>query len=661
MQKEKGIVSIKVKLLGVIVPVVIVSILVLVLIAYRTSAGLIESYSENLLESSVENQASQIESWLEQNIGAFQIVKTTIENTKPDDKELQTMLDSYYNYNSNYPEGLYIADETGKLWKASDSAMSESDPVNSVWYQEGLTRVNMAIGSSYVNSEGVSVISASGILNDGSGKMKVISADMTLDRISVIVNAFIEMKNAEAILVDKDTATILASRDSAKISTTLGSDGSSAFEQSVAAKIADRDYSFSTLDGNMTVFEEVSGTNWILVSYIPTSTVLADLANLRNLMILISVISILILCVVIERTTHVVIAPVRKLTNVIKALTDGDFTVSVKSSGNDEIALMSRSVERFIASMKQMIASMGDISGKLGTQADASDSVSREMQSAANVQSQSMSELNMTVDQLSVSVNEIADNATKLAGVVADTKDDSVNVGNKMRETVEVSQKGREDMEHVGEALENIRTSIQNLEAAVNKVGTASGEIVEIVQLIGNIAEETNLLSLNASIEAARAGEAGRGFAVVASEIGTLASNSPASVEHISKLIHEVNELVADAVRQAGDSADNINESSGLIHTAIDTFDKIYDNIQQTSALIDQMVDKINQVDEVATNVAAISEEQAASSDEILATSESMLTQAKGIAENSENVAKESRSLTESSIQLADQVKLFRI
>lgn len=192
-----------------------------------------------------------------------------------------------------------------------------------------------------------------------------------------------------------------------------------------------------------------------------------------------------------------------------------------------------------------------------------------------------MSELNMTVDQLSVSVNEIADNATKLAGVVADTKDDSVNVGNKMRETVEVSQKGREDMEHVGEALENIRISIQNLEAAVNKVGTASGEIVEIVQLIGNIAEETNLLSLNASIEAARAGEAGRGFAVVASEIGTLASNSTASVEHISKLIHEVNELVADAVRQAGDSADNINESSGLIHTAIDTFDKIYDNIQQ--------------------------------------------------------------------------------
>ena len=616
MQKEKGIVSIKVKLLGVIVPVVIVSILVLVLIAYRTSAGLIESYSENLLESSVENQASQIESWLEQNIGAFQIVKTTIENTKPDDKELQTMLDSYYNYNSNYPEGLYIADETGKLWKASDSAMSESDPVNSVWYQEGLTRVNMAIGSSYVNSEGVSVISASGILNDGSGKMKVISADMTLDRISVIVNAFIKMKNAEAILVDKDTATILASRDSAKISTTLGS---SAFEQSVAAKIADRDYSFSTLDGNMTVFKEVSGTNWILVSYIPTSIVLADLANLRNLMILISVISILILCVVIERTTHVVIAPVRKLTNVIKALTDGDFTVSVKSSGNDEIALMSRSVERFIASMKQMIASMGDISGKLGTQADASDSVSREMQSAANVQSQSMSELNMTVDQLSVSVNEIADNATKLAGVVADTKDDSVNVGNKMRETVEVSQKGREDMEHVGEALENIRTSIQNLEAAVNKVGTASGEIVEIVQLIGNIAEETNLLSLNASIEAARAGEAGRGFAVVAEQIRQLAEQSTQSAVDTRELIEASLKEIEEGNQAVERVSTSLEEVIDGIKQIAETSKRLSDNSKDQAEAMKQAEEGVNQISEVVQSNSATAQESSATSEELSA------------------------------------------
>ena len=255
----------------------------------------------------------------------------------------------------------------------------------------------------------------------------------------------------------------------------------------------------------------------------------------------------------------------------------------------------------------------------------------------------------------------LAEGATDQAGAVEELQATITSITENIQKTAEQAEESyQQARQYAGEADQS-KNQMQSMIDTMSRINESSNKIGNIITDIENIASQTNLLSLNASIEAARAGEAGRGFAVVASEIGTLASNSTASVEHISKLIHEVNELVADAVRQAGDSADNINESSGLIHTAIDTFDKIYDNIQQTSALIDQMVDKINQVDEVATNVAAISEEQAASSDEILATSESMLTQAKGIAENSENVAKESRNLTESSIQLADQVKLFRI
>lgn len=661
IKEKQGIISIRMKLLAIIVPIVVALMVALVLVAYRTSAEIIEDYSKNLLESSVGNQSAQIEGWLNENIEAFQAVKAAIENTKPDDKQLQTILDGYYNYNSNYPNGLYIADREGNMFQASEAPKDEGNPVDSTWYQEGLTRVNMAVGSAHVNSHGENVISASGILNDGSGQTRVISADMTLDRISIIVNGFIEMEDAESFLVDGRDGTILANRDQSLINKKIGSEGSSQFQKQVGEQIEARNYEFGVLDGNMTVFQKVAGTDWILVSYVPRKVVLADLDRLRMIMAIISGVSILVLCLVIERVTHVVISPVKKLTAVITAMTEGDFTVTVNSKGHDEIAVMSRSLERFIHSMKEMISSMGNISSRLGTQADTSDNMSRQMETAASIQSESMGELNSTVDQLSLSVYEIAENATKLAGVVADTKEDSNNVEQKMQETVDVSKKGRQDMERVGRELDNIRASIRNLEEAVNKVGTASGEIVAIVQLIGNIAEETNLLSLNASIEAARAGEAGRGFAVVASEIGKLANNSTDSVEHISKLIGEVNSLVADAVRQTGNSADDIGKSSGLIHTAIDTFEKIFVNIQETSELIDNMVGKINEVDEVAANVAAISEEQAASSDEILATSENMLEQAKGIAKNSANVAEESKSLTASSEELADQVKLFRI
>ena len=397
MKKQKTV-SIKAKLLGVIIPVVIAIVVVLVVAAYQISAGTIKKYSQNLLQSSVENQASQIEAWLNENLASFQMAKTIIEDLKPSDEELKTILDGYYGYNSNYPEGLYVADSTGQLITASESTKKESDVTNSTWYKEGLTRVNMAVGSAYQNADGVNVISASGILNDGSDKVRVISADMTLDRIAIIVNSFIEMNYAEAFLVDKTSGVILANRDSSLISQTLGAEGQSHFYQLTAEKAAEKDYNFATLDGNMTVFQEVDGTNWLLISYIPTSIVLSDLTQLRNIMIVISVICIALLCVLIERVTHVVIKPVKEMTRVITAMTSGDFTVSIKTKGNDEIAVMSQSVEKFIASMKQMISEMGNVSGKLKNQADSSKGVSGEMSSAAGIQSQSMSELNATVD-----------------------------------------------------------------------------------------------------------------------------------------------------------------------------------------------------------------------------------------------------------------------
>lgn len=659
--KKKSNISIKAKLLGIIIPVVIAIILILVFTAYHVSSGIIESYSKNLLESSVNSQASKIEAWLEENLASMQMAKTMIEKLHPDEAQLQTILDASCGYSENYPDGLFLADANGSFLKGTDSKKQEPNPKESMWYQEGMTRVNMAVGSAHQNPDGTNVVSASGLLNDGLDTVRVIAADMTLDRISVIVNSFIEMHDAEAFLVDKDSSVILASRDSDLISKTLGADGQSAFYKDVEKKVSGKSYDFCTLDGNMTVFKEVNGTNWLLVSYVPTNVVLADLVGLRNLMIIFSIISILVLCVLIERVTHVVIRPVKEMTRVITSMASGDFTVSMKVKGNDEIAVMGRSVEHFIASMKEMIRQMGHVSDRLEKQAGSSKNVSGEMNSAANIQSQSMTELNATVDQLSVSVNEIAQNATQLAGVVADTKEDSDKVEDKMRTTVEVSEKGKADMESVGNALHNIEISIHNLEEAVDKVGTASGEIVDIIKLIGDIAEETNLLSLNASIEAARAGEAGRGFAVVASQIGVLAKNSADSVAHITSLINEINGLVDDAVKQAGSSASDIESSADLIHIAVDTFDQIFQNIQETSHLIEGVVEKINQVDQVATNVAAISEEQAASSDEILATSESMLQQAKSISKNSEQVEAEAGNLAESADQLADQVKQFQI
>ena len=346
--KKKRNMSIKAKLLGIIIPVMVAIVVVLVLVAYEMSSGIIGNYSENLLESSVDNQANEIESWLNKNIAGIKSAKKAIEQLKPDNEEMQNILDGYYGFDENYPGGIYIADSNGKLMKASESDKSESDVTGSVWYKEGLTRVNPKVGSAYKNSKGENVISASAMINDGSENVRVISADMTLDRVAIIVNSFIEMKHAEAVLVDKNTGVIIANRDSELISQKIGDGKQSDYYKQLAKKVTAKKYDSTTLDGNMTVFKEVDGTDWLLVSYIPKSVIMSDIAHLRMVMIVISVVCILLLCVLIERVIHIVIKPVKKMTKIITQMSSGDFTVTMDVKGNDEIAVMGYSVKKFI-------------------------------------------------------------------------------------------------------------------------------------------------------------------------------------------------------------------------------------------------------------------------------------------------------------------------
>lgn len=651
---------IKAKLLGTILPVVAVMVLAVAATSYLISRNIITEYSQNLLGSSIANQANEIESWLDENLSAFQTVKRAIEGTRPDEAALQRILDSYYRFNDNYPEGLYVADETGKLIKAAESNKTEGNLLDSVWYRDGITRLNMGFTDAYTDENGEALVSASGILDDGSDVLKVISADLSLQRISIIVNSFIEMEDAQAFLVNSKNGTILAHRDNSLISRKLADTGD-AFMRDVAEKLNQHDYHMTEIDERMTAFTEIEGTDWILVSYIPTETIYADINGVRILMIVIGLVSLLLLAILIERVVHVVIKPVKELTRIITAMTDGDFTVQVTTKSNDEIGVMSRSVERFIQSMRSMILSIHGVSDKLHVQADNSNDVSGEMYNASRLQGESMQELNNTVEQLSVSVNEIAENATTLAAVVANTREDGEQVDLKVKTTVEVSRQGKADMQNVGAAMQSINESMMKLQQAVDKVGKASEEITNITGVISDIADETNLLSLNASIEAARAGDAGKGFAVVATEIGKLAQTSSNSVHNIESLISEINALVKDAVSQADDSVENIQSSGEMVKDALQTFDLIFDNIGEVNNLVQQMMEKVEKVDNVAINVAAISEEQAASSEEILATSTTMVEHAHSITENSETVAEGAKELTESAVELANQVNMFKV
>ena len=836
--KHEKFISIKTKLLGILLPVMVFIIIVLIGLSYFVSKRVVKSDAQKLLTTSVESQASQIEEWLDKNLASFCMAKQAFEWINLDDKQMQSFLDSYYAFNSNFPGGIYIADMDGRVYRGRETkrpsaraaavlrepdqngnyikdanfkkngklsgngiwqfytalggeaeariqdkevyinttsegtadysvqlvqpalpikegatyklsfdayadqertiktgisapdhdykryledtevklskekqtftyefTMTDSDDANgrlefnlgamgssagvkisnvllvkisdagssvnnkgegsasvvqSEWFQEALGRVNMGFTNAYPDENGEQVISACGMLRKDDKGAYVISADLSLDKISVYVNSFVKMENAESFLVNTEDNTVLASRDTSLISKPLDSLDNN-FMKEAGKRISKNSLGLAEIDGNISVFEKVAGTEWVLVSYVPSEMVYSDLDFIRNIMVLFGVVSIVILMVLVERIIHFVIRPVKKLTDVIKSMTGGDFTVISQTKSNDEIGIMGRCVEKFIAVMSSMIASIDSVSNKLHNQADNSKNISEQMFYASKEQNNSMKELNNTVEQLSLSVGEIAQSATTLAMLVEETKEDGDGVNSKMKETVDVSKTGMEAMQDVSVAMQDINISMKKLQFAIDEVGRASEEITNITKVIGEIADETNLLSLNASIEAARAGEAGKGFAVVALEIGKLAQTSVDSVQDINKLVLEIKNSVKDVVVQAGDSVESINSSGVLIRNAVEKFDIIFENIALTGNLVQNMIQKVNQVEDVARNVAAISEEQAASSQEILGSSDILVEQADSLMESSGNVAKESEELTNSAEELAVQIGNFKI
>lgn len=658
--KPKRVVKVRDKFLMFIMPAIIIFIILIIVMAGILSEKMIQSLSEDALDSSLNNQADNITSWLEKNLENFSSVKQTIEATNPDEEELQEILDSFYGYNSYAKEGIYIGTSTGKLYKASESTKTSGNITSEDWYKDGLTRVNLNYGQTYTDYKGDSIISASGIINLNRDELMVLAADLSLDQISIIVNSGVKMDNAYSFLVDTNDNTILAHPDTSLVSTNINS-SSDKLLSGVAKKIDNQDYNKEEINNYLVSLTQISGTDWVLVSYIKKDIVMSSIYVLIKRLAIIAVFAILLTSVVIIVIVNYLIKPISKISDGVTAMADGDFTISINSSSNDEIGIMSDKVEDFIVRMRDMLKNVALESDKLQDQSRTSDVVAKSMYEASEKQAKAMQNLNSTVDELAKAVNEIAINAQTLTEVVSDTRSNSAKANESMQESVEISKQGKTDMEKLSFAMTQIQKSIEELLLSINKVGDASEQITGIVGLIGEIAEETNLLSLNASIEAARAGEAGKGFAVVAGEIGKLAQNSADNAQNIAKLIEQIRNLISDVVTQANTSAENIQSNTVLIDTAVETFDKIYENIATSSDLVTDMITGVTKVDDVATNVAAISEEQAASADEILETSKQMVEQAENITRNSEDVAANSEELADTSEKLTSYVSKFKL
>lgn len=361
----------------------------------------------------------------------------------------------------------------------------------------------------------------------------------------------------------------------------------------------------------------------------------------------------------------VIVKPIVRMTNFANRLSSMNFsdheTGQKLFARKDEIGAMSRALEYLRTEVADVVREVREQSGLL--------------LEASNHVHDSASETATTMQQLDSAVGEIADGASSQAGDTQLATEKVVNMGDMVEQTanqVDDLMKYATRMQQSGqgatEALEQLEQvngqAMQYIHVIAEQTDTtnaSASKIHEAASMITEIAEETNLLSLNASIEAARAGEQGRGFAVVAAQIQKLAEQSNESAKEISEIIRVLMEDSQKAVSIMEDVKEIFKKQSEHVDNTKQAFDEIQKNVEQSIAGMSAIDDKTKQLDkersgviDIVQNLSAIAQENAASTEETSAS----VTEVKAI---SDQLSEEADSLKNISHTMEQSMAVFQI
>ncbi|MCG8428965.1 MAG: methyl-accepting chemotaxis protein [Chromatiales bacterium] len=325
--------------------------------------------------------------------------------------------------------------------------------------------------------------------------------------------------------------------------------------------------------------------------------------------------------------------PLETAVYTLEKIAEGDLTHHVESKCNDEIGKLMDSMETMVVSLREIITKFRNMGGNLNQAATEMQNIATTTTSGIERQTAETEQVATAMHEMTVTVQDVARNAEEAARAASEADSDANG--------------GREVVQKTIDSIKTLSNDIYNATEVIQKLQNESNNIGSVLDVIRGIAEQTNLLALNAAIEAARAGEQGRGFAVVADEVRTLASRTQQSTQDIQKMIEKLQEGANNAVATMEHSLAQVSSS--------------VDQANQTGTSLDTITSAVSTINEMNVQIASAAEEQRMVTEEINRSIDNIKNISEESAEGARETSASSQKLHDWTDDLAGLINHFKV
>ena len=348
---------------------------------------------------------------------------------------------------------------------------------------------------------------------------------------------------------------------------------------------------------------------------------------------IITIISIALAVLISWYTVRSISRPLSRVNHMLNIMADGNLTERVDYNAQDEFGELASNTNKLTGNLRKLIEGIANRATQLATAAEQSSNVSDETTNAIDEQRRQIEQVATATQEMNSTASEMADGAEQALREIQHSDDEAKRVR-------QISDKNRA-------TIEGLASEIKGASEVIDQLSENSKNIGGILDVIRGIADQTNLLALNAAIEAARAGEQGRGFAVVADEVRTLASRTQESTEEIQDMIENLQNDSQRAVTV-------MNKGREQAELSVQQSDEAAQALQSITESVHQASDSSN-------HIANAAKEQSSTAQDISERLESIVSIAEQTASGSKQTAQASNEVAKLADELQDSIKSFRV